>query len=132
MSNKRRGISLIVLVITIIVIVILAVAVILTLANNNPIENAKKAAFQNDLKTMQEEVNLYVDSEYTRLKEYPLVNVSKSQMVNLFPSTKGYENQIKVEDNKIVLIGELSQKEIEWAKELGIRIRNIWNQWSRR
>ena len=46
--NKIYGISLIVLVITIIVIVILAVAVILTIANNKPIENAKKAAFQDD------------------------------------------------------------------------------------
>ena len=51
-NQAKKGISLIVLVITIIVIVILAVAVILTLANNNPIENANKASFQNDLKAV--------------------------------------------------------------------------------
>lgn len=44
----KSGISLIVLVITIIIITILASAVILTLSNNNPIENAKKAVDAND------------------------------------------------------------------------------------
>ena len=46
--KEKSGISLIVLVITIIVITILASAVILTLSNNNPIENAKKAVDAND------------------------------------------------------------------------------------
>ncbi|MBR1883460.1 MAG: hypothetical protein IJ809_00675 [Clostridia bacterium] len=40
----KKGISLIVLVITIIIIIILAGAVILNLSNNNPIDNANKAA----------------------------------------------------------------------------------------
>ena len=60
--NTKQGISLIVLVITIIVIIILAVAVILTLANNNPIENAKQAVKDNDEATLKEEATLlYAD-----------------------------------------------------------------------
>ena len=50
----NNGISLIVLVITIIVIVILAVAVILSIANNNPIENAKQAVDDNNISTLKE------------------------------------------------------------------------------
>ena len=41
--KNKRGISLIVLVIIIIVVIILAVAVILSLSENNPINNAKVA-----------------------------------------------------------------------------------------
>ena len=58
MKKQKSGISLIVLVITIIVIIILAVAVILSIANNNPIENAKEARIKNDLKTIEEELTL--------------------------------------------------------------------------
>ena len=65
-NNKKRGISLIVLVITIIVIIILAVAVIFSIANNNPIENAKEARFRNDVKTMQEELELLKASNYAK------------------------------------------------------------------
>lgn len=56
-KETKKGISLIVLVITIIVIIILAVAVILSIANNNPIENAKKARQANDDSTLKEYVN---------------------------------------------------------------------------
>ena len=46
MKNKRRGISLMVLIVTIIVIIILALTVILTLSKNNPIESAREAKFK--------------------------------------------------------------------------------------
>ena len=60
---RKKGISLIVLVITIIVIVILAVAVILSIANNNPIENARKAAFLNDMAALKDDLNLYTQKK---------------------------------------------------------------------
>ena len=53
-TKEKQGISLIVLVITIIVIVILAVAVILSIANNNPIENARNARDKNDDAVLKE------------------------------------------------------------------------------
>lgn len=56
--SKKSGISLIVLVITIIVIIILAVAVILSIANNNPIENAIKAKNKNNEATTKEIENM--------------------------------------------------------------------------
>ena len=62
-NEEKKGISLIVLVITIIVIIILAVAVILSIANNNPIENAKEARDIHNQATLEEAANL----EYTTL-----------------------------------------------------------------
>jgi hypothetical protein len=58
MTNKRRGISLIVLVITIIVIIILAGAVILSLADSNPIASANKAVFLSDISNFKSAVAL--------------------------------------------------------------------------
>ena len=59
-NKAKKGISLIVLVITIIVIIILSVAVILTITGNNPILNAQKAVIQNDLRSFQERLALYI------------------------------------------------------------------------
>ena len=123
-NQAKKGISLIVLVITIIVIVILAVAVILTLANNNPIENANKASFQNDLKAMEEEVNLYETDKYTEANitggTYTPTTVEGENMVDMFPSTSNYEDKVKVENGKLVIIEDaLTEKEKEWASEIG-------------
>lgn len=52
-KDKIQGISLISLVITIIVIIILAGAVILTINNNNPLENANKARYLSDRANVQ-------------------------------------------------------------------------------
>ena len=111
--------------ITIIVIIILAVAVILTIANNNPIENANKATFQNDLKAMEEEVNLYESEKYAEAniedQTYTPTTVEGQEMVSLFPSTSGYEDKVKVENGKLVIIEDtLSEKEKEWASEIGL------------
>ena len=65
--KKSKGISLIVLIITIIIVIILAAVVILTLSKNNPIESAKEARFKEDIKMYQDELNMYVSSEYQRL-----------------------------------------------------------------
>ena len=60
MKTNKRGISLIVLVITIIVIIILAAAVILTLNSNNPINNSKQAAFDNDCDSIKSSMALFI------------------------------------------------------------------------
>ncbi|MEG1989616.1 MAG: hypothetical protein RR136_01300, partial [Clostridia bacterium] len=62
---KKKGISLIVLVVTIIVIIILAGAVILSLTNNNPIEEANEAVFKSNIESYNSEITLYVAKQYT-------------------------------------------------------------------
>ena len=66
--THKKGISLIVLIVTIIVIIILAAAVILTITKNNPIESAKEAVFKEDVRAFQDELNMYISNEYTRLQ----------------------------------------------------------------
>ncbi|MEG1989732.1 MAG: hypothetical protein RR136_01890, partial [Clostridia bacterium] len=52
--------SLIVLVVTIIVIIILAGAVILSLTNNNPIEEANKARYSSDKTNVQTAISFFI------------------------------------------------------------------------
>ena len=120
MKNQKNGISLIVLVITIIVIIILAVAVILSIANNNPIENANKAKFQNDLKTIQEELTLKQSSNY--IDEHTGKTTNEITIEDL----NSAENYVK--NNKLIVVNEklcyvnggVTDVEKEWAEEVGL------------
>ncbi len=59
MYERRKGISLIVLVITILVMIILAGVVIVSLQKNNPVEKAKEATFKTNIVSMIEKLNMY-------------------------------------------------------------------------
>ena len=95
---ERNGISLIVLVITIIVIIILAVAVILTLANNNPIENAKDAVTANDEAVYKEEATLEYADWYTKKNLGTLEEVYKDKSAEEYVKAqmrkKGYTEEV--------------------------------------
>ena len=56
------------LIVTIIVIIILAAVVVLTINKNNPIESAKETAFKEDVRVFQDELNMYIAKEYTKLQ----------------------------------------------------------------
>lgn len=66
MNKKNKGISLIVLVITIIVVIILAAAVILSLGENNPINDSKIASIVQTKDTMESSVHLYLSKGMTQ------------------------------------------------------------------
>ena len=121
-NNDKKGISLIVLVITIIVIIILAVAVILSIANNNPIENAKEARFKSDIKTIEEDLNMYTLKKYAdgKIKGIEEVNLSEDVMVSALPSTKNYKDKVKIVGGNLELTSSASDKEKKWAKDLGV------------
>ena len=118
---KKRGISLIVLVITIIVIIILAVAVILSIANNNPIENAKKAAFQNDIATLKEELDLYIQKQYADSQgTYNVSDLNKSgeDIKNILPGIKDkYIEKIAINGGSLEYTDESNMQEYNWANE---------------
>ena len=120
-QSKLKGISLIVLVITIIVIVILAVAVILSIANNNPIEQAKKAKFQNDLKTMQDELNVYIASQVSDPSgnfDIDNLNVKNEEINSVIKSaTSEWLSKIQIEKGKLIFIGQ-NEQEMDWAYEV--------------
>ena len=122
-TSEKKGISLIVLVITIIVIIILAVAVILSIANNNPIENAKEAKFKNDMKTIEEELSMYIAKNYADSQgtNMGVSNLEGETMVSALPSTKNYQDKVKIKNGKLYVIsGELTKDEQKWVKEVGV------------
>ena len=121
--NKRKGISLIVLVITILVMIILAGVVIVSLSKNNPVEKAKEATFKGDLTAFQDELSIYVvnrlalDSNLIAddINASGYTNVKK--LINSF--NKKYDGKVEVSKGRIIYIGK-DNKEIEWAKSLGM------------
>ena len=123
-NNDKKGISLIVLVITIIVIIILAVAVILSIANNNPIENAKEARFRNDMKVIEEELNLYIAKKYADSlgASTVVVDLDGENMVKALPSTKDYKDKVKIVGGNLELTNSASEEEKTWAKKIGIEV----------
>ena len=127
--KKKKGISLIVLIITIIVVIILAVTVILTITKNNPIESAKEAVFKEDVRAFQDELNMYISNEYTRLqgqrdikitaKKYEK-NGGKDSVYTYIPDfKKKYEGKLAIKDDMIAYVGT-DEKEKEWLLNSGV------------
>ena len=111
MRSEKKGISLIMLVITIIVIIILAVAVILSIANNNPIENAKEAKNKHNKATLEEAANI----EYAALYANSQI---KGETFNTETIRNNLKNQgFSEEDVKKV---EITDKGLYIAKYLPI------------
>ena len=123
-TSEKKGISLIVLVITIIVIIILAVAVILSIANNNPIENSKEARFKNDVKTMQEELELLKASNYAKNNGTGYNDPTTGNQIELsdLKSSTNYTDDFEVKDGELYIKSKnnLTDKEKELAKKLGV------------
>ena len=138
-NKAKKGISLIVLVITIIVIIILSVAVILTITGNNPILNAQKAVIQNDLRSFQERLALYImekdletEGEFDKESLYAYENEilyntklegESGNIYSVIPEIKGskYEGKIYIELGELVYSPNNS-REYKWAEEIGVRI----------
>ena len=118
-TSEKKGISLIVLVITIIVIIILAVAVILSIANNNPIENAKEARFKNDVKTMQEELELLKATNYAKNNGTSYEEIKITDL----KSATNYTDDFLVKDGELKYIAKkLTGEEQTWASGLGVGV----------
>ncbi len=135
MKNKRgginkKGISLIVLIITIIVIIILAGAIILNLTNNNPIDNARKAKFLNDVDTFKSDLSLYelnkmgstegnynpkaLNADKNSVSENGVVDIQRTiiDVISSMKDTK-YEEKLEVIAGELVYVGD-SEKESNW------------------
>ena len=131
--KKKKGISLIVLIITIIVVIILAVTVILTITKNNPIESAKEAVFKEDVRAFQDELNMYISNEYTRLQGQRDIKITalgydkdgdkdKDSVYTYIPDfKKKYEGKLAIKDDMIAYVGS-DAKEKEWLLNSGVYI----------
>lgn len=125
----KKGISLIVLIVTIIVIIILAATVILSISENNPISSAKEAAFKEDVRAFQDELNMYIGKEYMNMqgdrnekinaKQYTK-DGSKNSVYTYVPDfKKKYEGKLAIKDDMIAYIGS-DEKEKEWLLNSGV------------
>ena len=129
MKNKK-GISLIVLIITIIVVIILAATVIFTITKNNPVNSAKEAAFKQDVRNFQEELNMYISNEYTTLQGMRDRKINTQNIPATFDEMKNYiasynekyDKKLGIEDDKMVYFPkEVTEKEKKWLEDLGIK-----------
>lgn len=99
----KNGISLIMLVITIIVIIVISTAVILTLTKNNPIDSAKEASFKADVKTISEQLNVYISKQTTdtlgkfKVRDLELNETTTPNINEILTSIKGSNVEGKVE-----------------------------------
>ena len=127
--KSKKGISLIVLIITIIVVIILAAVVILTISKNNPVESAKEATFKEDVRSFQDELNMYISNEYTKLQgmrdsKISTINIpaTYSEMKTYISSYKEkYDKKLGIEDDKIVYFPkEVTNNEKKWLEDLNI------------
>ncbi len=80
--NKRKGISLIVLVITILVMIILSGVVIVSLSKNNPVGKAKEATFKTDVSTFEGDLSFFLanslaENSTLRMEEVDAVGYSE-------------------------------------------------------
>lgn len=126
---KKKGISLVVLIITIIVMIILAVTVILTITKNNPIESAKEVVFKEDVRAFQDELNMYISNEYTKLQGqrdskitangYGKNGENDSVYTYLPDFKKKYEGKLAIKEDMIAYVGT-DEKEKYWLLNSGV------------
>ena len=112
------------MIVTIIVIIILAAVVILTLSKNNPIESAKEATFKEDLRAVQDQVEMFIASRYQKeLNDFDknTLNISGETLVSDFGMPAKYKDKIAVADGNLVYTGK-DEKEKKWANDNDVDI----------
>ena len=137
--NKRKGISLIVLVITILVMLILSGVVIVSLSKNNPIEKAKEATFKQDLISIGEELEMFITNQLAQNSMFNKetlfatknsctfnTNTNYKNIYDIITTLKGtkYKNQIEIKRGELYYKTP-DKKEIAWLRDLGIHYTGI-------
>ncbi|MEG1059384.1 MAG: hypothetical protein RSE57_04305 [Clostridia bacterium] len=119
---NKKGLSLMVLIITIVIIVIISTAVILTFTRNNPIINAKKAVFLNDLGVFKSSLNLSVISKFTQIhdeKALASLNAQGDEMKEYIPNiTEKYYDIVKIEKGELRVLDTIKEPEKTWVSEI--------------
>lgn len=123
MKNRKKGISLIVLVITIIIIIILATMIIVNIANSNPIGKASEAVIKSDFKTMQEELTFYIASQYENDYNYDPKNLNADytttpsvyDIITVLKDSK-YDGHVTIVKGEIVVDANMPGS--EWANDV--------------
>ncbi len=114
--NKRKGLSLIVLVITILVMLILSGVVIVSLSKNNPVEKAKEAVGTTNLTGLREELEMYKINELSLEKDTNINMTFAEADKNLKSIPAELKNSVKVVNGKLgIKYSKLTDKMQEYA-----------------
>ena len=117
--NKRKGISLIVLVITILVMIILAGVVVVSLQKNNPIEKSKEATLRTDIMSYLDELSLTIATRASQGNMEKL-NATGTEIKGYIHSIKDTDiESFEIVENKLAYVGKSIEKEAI-AAEMGV------------
>ena len=112
-------------------IIILAAVVILTISKNNPIESSKEAAFKEDVRTIQDELAMYIAKDYTNKagQRDNKINADKyttdgaeDSVYTYIPSfSKKYEGKFVITNDELIYKEDnLTENELKWVSSLNI------------
>ncbi len=128
MLNKKRGVSLIILVITILVMFILLGVSISFLTKENPIGVSKKTVFLNNINVMQERLDETMakkENEDDNFQREALYVIDCTKVPEYFPKVpKKYLSKVLIEGGVVSLKEEaLSVKEKEYVASENIKLK---------
>ena len=106
--EKKKAISLIVLVVTIIVMSILAATVIIALSNQNIIGEANKSVIRSELSSLQEKIAMYVVDNYTNIDASVKYNLDEFGIDKSDNMYKKYGSISYVYDGKLYITSSAS------------------------
>ena len=121
--NRKKAISLIVLVITIIIIVIIATTGVIFVAKSGIFHSSTELTFKNDMSQYSDRIKNYFGSKVSDGNEN--IRISGENLVEYIPELKDskYLDKLYVLDGELVIDGsKITEDEKNWAKEIGIHV----------
>ena len=121
--NRKKAISLIVLVITIIIIVIIATTGVILVAKSGIFHSSTELTFKNDMSQYSDRIKNYFGSKVSDGNEN--IRISGENLVEYIPELKDskYLDKLYVLDGELVIDGsKITEDEKNWAKEIGIHV----------
>ena len=121
--NRKKAISLIVLVITIIIIVIIATTGVILVAKSGIFHSSTELTFKNDMSQYSDRIKNYFGSKVSDGNEN--IRISGEDLIEYIPELKDskYLDKLYVLDGELVIDGsKITEDEKNWAKEIGIHV----------
>ncbi|MEG0872550.1 MAG: hypothetical protein RSE00_01015 [Clostridia bacterium] len=138
MKQFKKGISLIVLIVTIVVMIIITGAIILSVTEENPIDDANETRFKTDVTTYRDELLLHIEDKRTQqarsgntyyAEEDPELVLLTGRTAS--DGTPGkistvlgnfkdrYKDKLEIRKGVLLYVGK-SDQEASWAQEVGV------------
>lgn len=120
--KNRKGISLIVLIITILVMIILAGVVIVNMSKDNPVKNASKSVFLQEISDLKEELKMIISKKIINkeLKSPEDVNATGyTEIIKYIPDfPKKFADKFIIRKGELFVVKQnLIEEERKWLEE---------------